>query len=137
MKRWPMLSLMFVFSVVAAAPIQWRGSKEDEGRKTAICQLPHASGQPYQISGKVLRVDPIESLRRDDTCIHFLMQTQEDVVEVHIGTVAQLRKKEMVLSPGDIVDVKGFRLGFRAGNRVIVLAKTIARGREVFVLEGR
>lgn len=129
--------LMFLVTVAPAAPVQWRGSQEDVGRRTAICQLPHGSGIPIQLSGTVLRVDPIESLRTDDTCIHFLMQTAEDVLEIHVGTYGALRKDHIEFTQGDVVTVVGSRLGHRIGNRVIVLAKTITRDGKTFVLKAR
>lgn len=84
------------------------------------------------IKGKVLSVDAFIPTRGMSHGVHLKVETQKDIVNVHLGPAWYIENQDIILKPEDKIEIKGSKIDF-AGEPAIIAAE-VKKGDMTLVL---
>jgi hypothetical protein len=84
------------------------------------------------IKGKVLSVDAFIPTRGMSHGVHLQVETQKEIVKVHLGPAWYIENQDIILKPKDKIEIKGSKINF-AGEPAIIAAE-VKKGDMTLVL---
>jgi hypothetical protein len=120
------------WGVGAAGAMGWRGSKEPTA--TAVFDQTYDPGREVTFEGKIMRVDPAPCVALPVSSQHVHLAMAQDKVEVHLGPCWYILNQKPLLREGDIISGVGSEASWKSGDRRVIQAREIRRGKEVLRL---
>ena len=132
MKRLICVGLLVVMAWTPSNAMGWKGSPEPN--ITEKFDQPYDPAREMAFEGKILRIDPAPCVSLPVSSYHVHLLIGKDPVEIHMGPCWYMAEQKPPLMEGDTITGVGSQSSQRSGERRVIIAREVHRGKQVFRL---